>query len=149
MKKIILLLAPILISTLGFSQNKIGGNDPITGIDIIIKEDPGSQRTVNAENNPLITEINKLEFEYLNMKAREIQYGFANQDVSKLKTKNEVLKAYIAYIQKAIKSDKQLMKKKYGDGDLLKHFSIPRAKFKNTGATKLEHKKVDAHKKKQ
>jgi hypothetical protein len=34
----------LFMSTLGFSQNKIGGSDPISGIDIIIKTNPGSKR---------------------------------------------------------------------------------------------------------
>ncbi|WP_189663100.1 hypothetical protein [Polaribacter sp. IC073] len=55
---------------------------------------------MNSEKNPLSTRINKLEFEYLNIKAREIQYDFANQDVSKLKTRNEVSKTDTTYIQK-------------------------------------------------
>ncbi|MCH3884903.1 hypothetical protein [Tenacibaculum aquimarinum] len=40
MKKGILLLVLLFITTLGFSQNKIGGDDPIPGIDIIIKKTP-------------------------------------------------------------------------------------------------------------
>ncbi|MCH3884902.1 hypothetical protein [Tenacibaculum aquimarinum] len=46
--------------------------------------------------------MNKLEFEYLNLKANEIQNSFAKQDLSKLKTKEEVYKAYIAYLKKKI-----------------------------------------------
>ena len=102
MKKTTLLLASILISTIGFSQNKQGGNDPIPGIDIIIKRDPGSQPIKNTENNSLIDEVNKLELEYLNLKAKEVQYGFGNQDLTKLKTKDEVFKEYIAYLKKKI-----------------------------------------------
>ena len=65
MKKATVLLALILISTIGFSQNKIGGNDPIPGIDIIIKKNPGSKPIVNTENNPLITQANDLKEIYL------------------------------------------------------------------------------------
>lgn len=106
MKQTTLLVALILIATIGFSQNKIGGNDPIGGIDIIILKDPSSQPIVNKENNPLIEEVNKLELEYLNLKAKEVHYGFANQDLSKVKTKDDVFKEYIAYLQKVLKSEK-------------------------------------------
>ena len=99
MKKATLLLTLILISTIGFSQNKIGGNDPIEGIDIIIRNNPASRPIPNPENDPLIDQINKLELEYLNLKAIEIQNSFANQDLSKLKTKEEVFKAYIKYLE--------------------------------------------------
>jgi len=106
MKKATLLLALILISTIGFSQNKIGGDDPIPGIDIIIKKNPGSKPITNPENNPLIDEVNKLELEYLNLKAKEVQYEFGNQDFSKLKTKDEVFKEYITYLQNKIAEEK-------------------------------------------
>ena len=86
MIKVILVLGVVLISSFGFSQNKIGGNDPIKGIDIIIKKDPGSQPISNTENNPLIDQINKLESEYLNLKAKEAHNNFAKKDLSKLKT---------------------------------------------------------------
>ena len=65
MKNVTLLLALLLISTIGFSQNKIGGDDPIEGIDIIIKDIPRSKPIVNTEKNPLIDRINKLEEIYL------------------------------------------------------------------------------------
>ena len=103
MKNGILVLGMILISTLGFSQNKMGGNDPIEGIDIIIKKNPGSKPIVNTENNPLIDQINKLEVAYLNLKAKEVQNNFAEKDLSKLKTKDEVFKAYIAHLSMKIK----------------------------------------------
>jgi hypothetical protein len=106
MKKGILLLVLLFITTLGFSQNKIGGNDPIPGIDIIIKKNPGSQPLPNPGNDLLIDQMNKLEFEYLNLKAKEVQYGFGNQDLSKLKTKDEVFKEYIAYLKKKISEEK-------------------------------------------
>ena len=106
MRNATLLLALILISTTGFSQNKIGGNDPIGGIDIIIKKNPGSQPIINTGNNPLIDEINKLELEYLNLKAKEVQYNFGAQDLSKLKTRDEVFKEYISYLKKVLKSEK-------------------------------------------
>ena len=100
MKKATLLLTLILISTIGFSQNKIGGNPPIEGIDIIIRKNPASKPLPNPGNAPLIDQINKLEFEYLNLKAIEIQNNFAKQDLSKLKTKEDVYKAYINYLSK-------------------------------------------------
>lgn len=65
MKKSTLLLVLFFISTLGFSQNKQGGDDPIPGIDIIIKKDLSSQLLPNPGNDPLIDQMNKLEFEYL------------------------------------------------------------------------------------
>ena len=104
MIKVILVLGVVLISSFGFSQNKIGGNDPIKGIDIIIKKDPGSQPISNTENNPLIDQINKLESEYLNLKAKEAHNNFAKKDLSKLKTKDEVFKAYIAHLSAEIKN---------------------------------------------
>lgn len=61
MKKRTLLLVLLFISTLGFSQNKQGGNDPMPGIDIIIKRDPGSQSIQNPNKDALIDQINKLE----------------------------------------------------------------------------------------
>jgi hypothetical protein len=64
MKKGILLLVLLFITTLGFSQNKIGGNDPISGIDIIVKKNPGSKPLPNPGNDLLIDQINKLEFEF-------------------------------------------------------------------------------------
>ncbi|WP_233900511.1 hypothetical protein [Tenacibaculum piscium] len=111
MKKGILLLVLLFITTLGFSQNKIGGNDPIPGIDIIIKKNPGSKPIANPGNEPLIDQMNKLEFEYLNLKAREVQYGFANQDLSKLKTQDEIFKEYIVYLKKKIAKEKPKMTK--------------------------------------
>ena len=106
MKKATLLLALLLISTIGFSQNKIGGNDPISGIDIIIKENPASRPIINTGNDPLIDEMNRLEYDYLNLKAKEVQNGFANQDLTKLKTKDETFKEYIAYLKKKIAVEK-------------------------------------------
>ena len=103
MKKGTLLLVLLFISTLGFSQNKIGGNTPVEGIDIILKEALGSLPLPNPGNDPLIDQMNKLEFEYLNLKANEIQNSFAKQDLSKLKTKEDVFKAYIKYLSKVNK----------------------------------------------
>ncbi|MCI2229803.1 hypothetical protein MC378_11550 [Polaribacter sp. MSW13] len=100
MKKATLLLTLILIATIGFSQNKIGGNDSIKGIDIIIRKNPASRPLPNPGNDPLIDQINKLELEYLNLKAIEIQNSFAKQDLSKLKTQEEVFKAYVKYLSK-------------------------------------------------
>ena len=111
MKKATLLLVLLFITTLGFSQNKIGGDDPIPGIDIIIKKDPGSQPLPNPGNDPLIEQMNKLEFEYLNLKASQIQNEFANKDLTKLKTKEEIYKAYIAYLKKKITEEKPKMTK--------------------------------------
>jgi hypothetical protein len=42
----------------------------------------------------------------LNLKAKEAQYGFGNQDLTKLKTKDEVFKEYIAYLKKKIATEK-------------------------------------------
>ncbi len=111
MKKGILLLVLLFITTLGFSQNKIGGNDPIPGIDIIIKKNPGSKPLPNPGNDPLIDQMNKLEFEYLNLKASQVQNEFANKDLTKLKTKEEIYKAYIAYLKKKITEEKPRMTK--------------------------------------
>ena len=111
MKKATLLLVLLFITTLGFSQNKIGGNDPIDGIDIIIKEDPGSRPLPNPGNDPLIEQMNKLEFEYLNLKASQVQNEFANKDLTKLKTKEEIYKAYIAYLKKKITEEKPKLAK--------------------------------------
>ncbi|TXD49299.1 hypothetical protein [Polaribacter sp. IC073] len=127
MKKKTLLLILILVSTFVFSQNKQGGNDLISGIDIIIKKNPGSQPIVNKENNPLISQINKSEFEYLNLKAREVQNNFAKQDLSKLKTKEEVLKAYITYLSIEIK---ELQIKINANNNSLEQQSLRRRKAK-------------------
>jgi len=136
MKKATLLLALILISAIGFSQNKIGGNDPIEGIDIIIKKNPGSKPIINTENNPLIDEVNKLELEYLNLKAKEVQYGFGNQDFTKLKTKDEVFKEYIAYLQNKIAEEKpKVVSESIRVSERLRHKN--RAILKKPG---LEHK---------
>ena len=124
MKKATLLLVLLFISTLGFSQTN---DDPIHGIDAILKrgvQDNNSQKKqgdpnankydlvtdlyqiINTENNPLIDQINKLELEYLNLKAKQVQYGFANQNLSELKTKDEVFEAYVAYLKKEISGTK-------------------------------------------
>lgn len=52
-----------------------------------------------------------LELEYLNLKTNQIQNSFAKQDLSKQKTKEEVYKAYIAYLKKKITKEKQVFKK--------------------------------------
>jgi len=111
MKNVTLLLALLLISTIAFSQNKIGGDDPIPGIDIIIKKNPGSKPLPNPEKDPLIDQMNILEFEYLNLKANQVQNEFANNDLTKLKTKEEIYKAYIAYLKKKIIEEKSKLTK--------------------------------------
>lgn len=134
MKKSFLLLVLLFISTLGFSQIKV---DSITGVDLILKrdvQDNNSQmkqgdlntnkydldtalhQIKNAENNPLIDEINKLELEYLNLIAKQVQYGFADQNLSELKTKDEVFKAYVAYLKEKISVEKPKTQKVIGNG---------------------------------
>ncbi|MDV7188617.1 hypothetical protein R3X25_15145 [Lutibacter sp. TH_r2] len=112
MKKATLLLTLLLISNIGISQNKQGGSDPISGIDIIIKKDPASKPIINTDNNPWIDKVNKLELEYLNLKAREIQQNFSKQDLSSLKTKDDVLKVYANFLQRAIKHKSHNLNKK-------------------------------------
>ena len=97
MKKILFLFAFTLVSTTAFSQ--IDGSDPNSGIDII-KVNPASKPIINTDNNPLIDEINRLTLEYLNLKAKEIQHEFVSQDLSKLKTKDDVFEGYIAYLKR-------------------------------------------------
>ncbi|AUC84253.1 hypothetical protein CW731_02585 [Polaribacter sp. ALD11] len=102
MKKKTLLLVLTLVSTFAFSQNKQGGSDPISGIDIIIKKNPGSQPIVNKENNPLISQINKLETEYLNLELSEVQKSFETEFYrieghlgKNFKSENEIYTAYV------------------------------------------------------
>lgn len=124
MKKILFLFAFTLFSTTAFSQ--IDGSDPNSGIDII-KVNPASKPIINTDNNPLIDEINRLTLEYLNLKAKEIQHEFFSQDLSKLKTKDDVFEGYIAYLKKKNESDRSQMIKENGE-DILKYFKIPRVK---------------------
>lgn len=132
MKKETLLVVLLFISTLGFSQTDA---DPIPGIDTILKrdgQDNNSQKKqgdpnahkyhfdtdlyqiMNPENDPLIDQINKLEFEYLSLKAKQVHYGFANQDLMELKTKEEVFKAYVAYLENKISEEKSILQKEGG-----------------------------------
>lgn len=141
MKKATVLLALLFISTFGFSQNKISEYDAVSGFNLIVKQDLGSQPIINVDNDPLIDEINKIKTEYLNLKIREIHNGFAKEDLSSLKTKDQVLKAYSAYFKKVMKSDEILMTKTYGNGDLLQHFAIPRATFIDKQSIKANTKK--------
>lgn len=55
--------------------------------------------------------MNILEFEYLNLKANQVQNEFANNDLTKLKTKEEIYKAYIAYLKKKIIEEKSKLTK--------------------------------------
>jgi hypothetical protein len=102
MKKISFLLVLLIISTLVYSQNKKEGNDAIDGVKIITSKDRGSRGIKNTDNNPLINKINKLETAYLNIKATELQQNFSAQDLSKLKTKDEVYQSYINYLQEKV-----------------------------------------------
>jgi hypothetical protein len=138
MKKVTLLFALLFISTIGFSQNKIGGNDPIAGIDIILKKDPSSKPIINTENNPLIDEVNKLELEYLNLKAKEVQYGFGNQDLSKLKTKDEVFKEYITYLKKKIAEEKPKVTKAISYGSTRSNKQTIKENIDTTQNRKIE-----------
>lgn len=134
MKKAILLLVLLFISTIGFSQINV---DSIPGIDTILKrdvQDNNSQKKLsdlnarefdlgadyqqikNTENNPLIDEINTIELEYLNLIAKQVQYGFADQNLSELKTKDEVFKAYVAYLKEKISVEKPKTQKVRGNG---------------------------------
>lgn len=81
-----------------------------SGINRIVNKNRGSQEIINAERNPYIDQINKLEFEYLNLKTNEIQNSFTQQDLSKLKTKDEVFEAYIAYLKKKISKNEKKLK---------------------------------------
>lgn len=136
MKKATLLIVLILISTIGFSQNKIGGDDPISGIDIIIKKNPGSKPIVNTGNNPLIDEINKLEFQYLNLKANEIHDSFKTEfyrieghQGKEFKSENDVFKAYISYLKKRISKQSGVIEKQVKSTGLSK--TERRQKIKN------------------
>jgi type III secretory pathway component EscR len=102
MKNVTLLLTLFLISAFGFTQTKQSIDDPNSGIDIIVKRNLANQPIKNPKNNPLIDQINKLESEYLNLKAKEVQQKFSKQDFSNLKTRDEVLKVYIKYLEKNI-----------------------------------------------
>jgi hypothetical protein len=111
MKKATLLLALILISTIGFSQNKQGGNDPISGIDIIVKclcpEPPdcmcenSKPQIPNPTNDPLIVEINALEYKYRGLRAKQIRVEF-NSTLKENINKESVLKKYASFLQKGI-----------------------------------------------
>ncbi|TYC07974.1 hypothetical protein ES677_14695 [Bizionia gelidisalsuginis] len=135
MKKATLLLTLLLISTFGFSQNKgIAESQMVldsNSIDTIVKDQDNKPIPI-PEKGTLIDQMNKLELEYMNLKANEVQNSFAKQDLSKLKTKEEVFQMYIAYLEKSIQSDSnETPKTKTKDHDLLKHFRVPRAKIKN------------------
>lgn len=58
-------------------------------------------------SNPLIDEINKLENEYLNLKAKKVHAEFTNKDLTKLKTQDEVFQQYIAHLKKKIAEEAQ------------------------------------------
>ncbi|MCL5246688.1 hypothetical protein M4I21_12760 [Cellulophaga sp. 20_2_10] len=107
MKKATLLLALLFITNFGFSQNK----DKIGQELLDVPMGEMTRNIKNPEKNPLIDQISELEFEYLDLKANEIQNSFAKQDLSKMKTKEEVYKAYIAYLKKKITEVKPVMQK--------------------------------------
>tara|TARA_B110000305_G_scaffold51973_1_gene56819 strand:+ start:334 stop:606 length:273 start_codon:yes stop_codon:yes gene_type:complete len=80
----------LFMSTLGFSQKKMGGNVPTSENEIklidsnfmlaniqlklktINNRENSSDSIKNTKNNPLIDQINKLELKYLNLKAKEL-----------------------------------------------------------------------------
>jgi hypothetical protein len=102
MKKTTLLLALILISTIGFSQKN---DDDYRGRMTVFLA-PLKFEYPNPENNPLIDKMSKLESEYMILKVKQVKNKFANKDLTKLKTKDELLKEYIAYLKKKIADEK-------------------------------------------
>lgn len=136
MKKNTLLLALLIVSSLGFSQDKSNIDDAF------LRRFPSiSQPLINLENITLIDKTNTLEREYLNLKAKEVQSEFANQDLSKLKTKDEVFKAYIAYLKKKISEEEKELKKQgelnanrydFETGSKMKTKRLEKSKINNT-----------------
>lgn len=117
MKNLTTLLTILFICTVGFSQNKIGGDNPKIGQQLLDVPMGDMNRSIkNPEKNPLIDQISELEFEYLNLKAKEVQYEFINQDLTKLKTKDEVFKEYINYLKKKITEIKPKLTKAVSHG---------------------------------
>ena len=116
MKKGTLLLVLLFLSTLGFSQNKAIADAQMAldsnSIDTIVK-DRENKPIPNPGNDPLIDQINKLEIEYLKLKASYRHRGMlpTGETASSLSrpdttSKNEVFKAYIKYLKKKIKEEK-------------------------------------------
>ena len=120
MKKEAFLLVFILISTLVFSQKK----ENIDGIEIVKHKNTTTLKGVgdrfnghsfistirNNKNNPLINQIDKLELEYLNLKAKQIRNSFKNEfyrieghQGKTSKSKDDVFEAYINYLAIEIK----------------------------------------------
>lgn len=133
MKKNTLLLALLIVSSLGFSQDKSNIDDAF-----LRRFSSISQPLINLENITLIDKTNTLEREYLNLKAKEVQSEFANQDLSKLKTKDEVFKAYIAYLKKKISEEEKELKKQ-GDPNANRYDFGTGSKMKiNNTATKKQ-----------
>ena len=84
---------------------------------------------------PIIDQINKLESEYLNLKAAATQNDFKTEFYrleghlgKEYLNKNEVYEAYINYLEKKINDDEVLKLERFKDDDILKYFSIPRVK---------------------
>lgn len=78
--KNLLLLSSLFIFSIAYAQdyqNKQGGNDPIEGIDIIIKKKYASWPIKNPNNNPQIHQINELEEQYLEKISKD---WFANKN---------------------------------------------------------------------
>lgn len=79
--------------------------------------------------------MNKLESEYLNLKAAATQNDFKTEFYrleghlgKEYLNKNEVYEAYINYLEKKINDDEVLKLERFKDDDILKYFSIPRVK---------------------
>ncbi|MDG1342034.1 MAG: hypothetical protein P8P72_03310 [Flavobacteriaceae bacterium] len=92
-------------------------------------------KNTDSGQYPIIDQINKLESEYLNLKAAATQNDFKTEFYrleghlgKEYLNKNEVYEAYINYLEKKINDDEVLKLERFKDDDILKYFSIPRVK---------------------
>ncbi|MDG1884384.1 MAG: hypothetical protein P8I71_02930 [Flavobacteriaceae bacterium] len=92
-------------------------------------------KNTDSGQYPIIDQINKLESEYLNLKAAATQNDFKTEFYrleghlgKEYLNKNEVYEAYINYLEKKINDNEVLKLERFKDDDILKYFSIPRVK---------------------
>ena len=92
-------------------------------------------KNTDSGQYPIIDQMNKLESEYLNLKAAATQNDFKTEFYrleghlgKEYLNKNEVYEAYINYLEKKINDDEVLKLERFKDDDILKYFSIPRVK---------------------
>ena len=131
-KAITILLVILFISTISFSQEKRG--NPRIGQELldVPMGDMISEMVIKPE---VSKEINELELKFMNLKLAQFQQQFAKQDVSSLKTDEEIYNEYVTYLENKIAEEKdkldpeqQQMFLKMCDGCMLKYFRIPRSK---------------------